>query len=1029
MAMIECIKFHDMLAHSRPFVELQSTNAQLDRCVSLPTLVDRLTAVNASFVSFGFFEDVQIFQIDDYLVDSDCDVFIGDLSSCGSTVGPYKPSRGLLAFKGINIFERLLSGLDIHPVINYSLAGKVFNRRWLLSIIQNISCNIPVISINSFILLLFVKASKVLVSPSGLSDYAWTDKGSEVISFFSDDSLAGLDQVAGAIKSHSRYFGSLFSFRLVKSFLSELRPIQNECGIDKVFFYLRVLNDKLSTLPDLNYFLFVKSAQLLPVKTRMQLNAYKIGHCNSAFMQYSCSIPDITERTLYLDSKNDINRELPNEGRLQVTIISVVRNLLESHRIGFFEAMLGSVIEQNYPQSSIEHLVVDGNSTDGTTAYLVSLWKSERISKLISEPDTSVYNAMNKAMSLVNGDCFLFLNSDDYLAPYAISRLVRALVAESADYVFSDAWQIDEKNNKVGVVKGEIDSAWFKVPFCHQTLLCRTFPLSSHRFDESYKITMMKYALDLRSGPYKWAYVPEKLAYYRVGDGVSSAPANRSRYLEETYRVKDYSADMLSLPRELYEDLDQAWRRVTSERHYQRLVALVDEVKADMPVTELTETFCESVKRFGRYRLEQYLEKHPVDQPAPVRLALFNSHAYGGAGSAVLRLHLALRESPCIRPTLITRDMVEDRMIPDSRIIEEPEGGWNAWQDRVRTAPGATQFTVDESCIPPDMLDDIIDSHDVFSLQWTARMLSVRDIGRIVDSGKPVFITVRDMEPITGGCHYFHGCMKWRYEQCRGCPQIVTGDKRLASDAFAEKLQVLTRPNVTFVALSDISEALLRQSPLAYASPIVKIGNGFDPDTFRILDRRQARQALGLDEDFSGRYLIGMMPSFSSSVKGFDVALSALRQVEQQSAGFSEHAGLLVAGYPGDTDGLGIELPVESIGALGDAGALNLFYSACDLIVVPSREETFSNTVAEALLCGTPVFGAMAGAIPEMVTDEVNGRLFSHDWDSARIADTLLSCSEKDFSPEVCRASIADFFSQHRQVERYVELFSQAMAD
>src|SRR5699024_8218695 len=106
--------------------------------------------------------------------------------------------------------------------------------------------------------------------------------------------------------------------------------------------------------------------------------------------------------------------------------------------------------------------------------------------------------------------------------------------------------------------------------------------------------------------------------------------------------------------------------------------------------------------------------------------------------------------------------------------------GWNARQHLVQTAPGSTQFTVDEGCIQPEALDEIIDSHDVFSLQWTARMLSVRDIGRIVDSGKPVFITVRDMEPITGGCHYFHGCNHWRYRQCQDCPQIVVGDKRLA---------------------------------------------------------------------------------------------------------------------------------------------------------------------------------------------------------------------------------------------------------
>ena len=925
---------------------------------------------------------------------------------------------------GESVFDRALACHDWYHRVEHGLAGKIFSKGLLQDVLSHIPTDCARIPVLLFTMMAYLRADCVSFIDASFDSSTSPTLPSFPLPLFDPQALSLLEQLSVLVNDRSVYIRNTFTRSLAMSYLQFLQSSVDALPEDQAAILVCDTAHQIKRFPTLYELLHFHGLPQLTNDQRMLVNVYECGYFPHSLLIKASSTTLTDGRRLSLETPLINVEKASTADRLSlISIVTVVRNLIDQERLGYFESMLNSVQWQDYPQARIEHLVVDGSSTDGTVGYLTELWEAGRITRLISEPDTSVYNAMNKAMSYLNGDCFLFLNSDDYLASDAITRLTQALEAESADYAFADAWQIDARNNKVGVVKGDIDSAWFKVPYCHQTLLCRTFPLSGHRFDESYKITMMQYALDLRAGPWKWAYVPEKLAFYRIGDGVSSAPANRERYLQEVYRVKDYSADMLGLSREHYESLDQAWRRVNSERVYQQFLALVDEVKADMPATELTEAFCASMKRFGQSRLDEYRRLHP-ENTAPVNLALFNSHAYGGAGGAVLRLHLALREAPGVQSTLITRDMVEDRVIPNSRIIAEPESGWNALQHRVRTAAEATQFTVDEGCIPADMLDEIIATHDAFSLQWTARMLSVRDIGRIVDSGKPVFITVRDMEPITGGCHYFHGCNHWRYRQCQDCPQIVVGDKRLASETFAEKLKVLTRPNVTFVALSDLTESVLRQSPIAYANPIVKIGNGFDPDTLRILDRQQARRALGLDEAFAERYLIGMMPSFNSTVKGFDVALSALREAEQQSAGFQDRCGLLVAGYPADSDDLGINLPMQAIGALGDAGALNLFYSACDLIIVPSREETFSNTVAEALLCGTPVFGAMAGAIPEMITDEVNGRLFSHDWDSARIAEALVECCEKDFSRETCRAAITEGFSQHQQVTRYIEVFS-----
>lgn len=73
------------------------------------------------------------------------------------------------------------------------------------------------------------------------------------------------------------------------------------------------------------------------------------------------------------------------------------------------ERTLKSVREQTYP--AIEHIIVDGKSSDGTVA-LIQRYENERL-KWISEPDRGLYDAMNKGAKMATGDYLCFLNAGD----------------------------------------------------------------------------------------------------------------------------------------------------------------------------------------------------------------------------------------------------------------------------------------------------------------------------------------------------------------------------------------------------------------------------------------------------------------------------------------------------------------------------------------------------------------------------------------------------------------------------------------
>lgn len=87
-----------------------------------------------------------------------------------------------------------------------------------------------------------------------------------------------------------------------------------------------------------------------------------------------------------------------------------------------------SVLSQTY--SDIEYIIIDGNSKDGTMELLQPYLS--RISRVVSEPDKGIYDAMNKGMTMATGDIVGILNSDDFFtSDDVVESLVKEFAADS----------------------------------------------------------------------------------------------------------------------------------------------------------------------------------------------------------------------------------------------------------------------------------------------------------------------------------------------------------------------------------------------------------------------------------------------------------------------------------------------------------------------------------------------------------------------------------------------------------------------
>jgi len=125
---------------------------------------------------------------------------------------------------------------------------------------------------------------------------------------------------------------------------------------------------------------------------------------------------------------------------MKVSIITVSFNAAKT-----ISATLSSVASQTYPH--IEHIVVDGGSTDGTQEVVKEY---QHVAKFISEPDNGLYDAMNKGLAISTGEIVVILNADDFYAHAGIiDKVVSCFKQQEVDAVYGDLVYVNADYTKI----------------------------------------------------------------------------------------------------------------------------------------------------------------------------------------------------------------------------------------------------------------------------------------------------------------------------------------------------------------------------------------------------------------------------------------------------------------------------------------------------------------------------------------------------------------------------------------------------
>jgi len=212
-----------------------------------------------------------------------------------------------------------------------------------------------------------------------------------------------------------------------------------------------------------------------------------------------------------------------------LSVITVVYNNARD-----IERTMLSVLTQTYP--NIEYIIVDGKSTDGTLK-IINRYRNA-ISKIFSEKDEGIYDAMNKGLAAATGEYVLFMNSgDEFYAQDTVEAVFAT--APNADIYYGETEMIDEDGKSLGRRRHEAPAAFtwesfkYGMSISHQAIYIRT--AIALPFDRHYQLSAdVDWIISAATRAEKIVNVNRYVAKYLVG-GMSKTKHRQS--LAERFNI------------------------------------------------------------------------------------------------------------------------------------------------------------------------------------------------------------------------------------------------------------------------------------------------------------------------------------------------------------------------------------------------------------------------------------------------------------------------------------------------------------
>ena len=329
------------------------------------------------------------------------------------------------------------------------------------------------------------------------------------------------------------------------------------------------------------------------------------------------------------------------------------------------------------------------------------------------------------------------------------------------------------------------------------------------------------------------------------------------------------------------------------------------------------------------------------------------------------------------------------------------------WQGKMSHIPTWRLIRYME-CINPD----IVHLHNIHGHYLNYKML----FQYLKKKNCQVVWTFHDCWPVTGKCAHFTEvkCEKWK-TGCFECPQLdryPDSERDRSRKSYLEKKGAFTSiPNLHIVTVSNWLKSVAEASFLCKAD-IRCIYNGVDTERFSFY-----KSSIREQYQLQGKFIILSVASVWNKGKGLDQFITLSKRLQEDEI-------IVLIGVTPDQQKC---LPENVIGipAVSDQTVLAQWYSAADVYINFSIEETFGLVVAEAMACGTPAIVMNSTACPEVVDSDTGFVVEPLEINAAQDAIEMIKTRGKEIYSPKCKERIQQLFSLELMQRRYYELYKK----
>ena len=316
----------------------------------------------------------------------------------------------------------------------------------------------------------------------------------------------------------------------------------------------------------------------------------------------------------------------------------------------------------------------------------------------------------------------------------------------------------------------------------------------------------------------------------------------------------------------------------------------------------------------------------------------------------------------------------------------------------------------------------MIKNSDVIYIHWINNgMLSLSQLKKIFSLGKPTYIFCHDMWSFTGGCHQSNGCQEYK----NSCNQCFYFDNKLMhnlvkSRLVAKKNMYKQFSNINLILPSKMFFNMALDSDVIHKTKIHHIPNTIDTDKFIPIQKINNGKI---------RILYGAMGGKSNPYKGWSHFMYLIENIDPI---FKDKIEVFLFGYDFAENEL-LEFPVKtkSYGLINNEEDMVKIYQNADIFIFPSLQESFGQTLLEAMSCGVIPLSYDVGVASELIINESNGYIVEVGNKEKLLSSfhKLLKSENLSLIKTKSRQQISSYFLSKNLIESHMSLINNSLHD